>query len=367
MIDTSNWKEFRIGDLFEQKRGKEASPNRVLDGNIPMINETSTNNGFTKYGKSEHILKGNAITVSVNYATTVFYQEHDFIASVNILVLYNENLNCRNAMFICAILRKAHEKYDYNHKISKDRLNDEIILLPATSSGEPDWDFMEQYIAELEEERVAELEEERVAELEAYLVSTGLDNYELTEEDRKVLSASPEWREFRIGDLFKLEKSKPALSKMDIQEEGLYPAFSSDTRNNGILGYTDIPDFKIKEGECRVIFGDHTRTMNITREDFSILDNVKILNPYKMDISDECLLYIFTRWKRAVPDRGYARHWKWAKEAEFKLPVLPDATPHFEYMEKYIRTIEKLTIKDVVEWKNKELEVTKQLLTKTNI
>ena len=33
---------------------------------------------------------------------------------------------------------------------------------------------MEQYIAELEEDRVAELE--------AYLVSTGLDDYELTEE-----------------------------------------------------------------------------------------------------------------------------------------------------------------------------------------
>ena len=44
------------------------------------------------------------------------------------------------------------------------------------------------------------------------------------------------------------------------------------------------------------------------------------------------------------------------KELKFKLPVLHDGTPNFEYMEKYIRTIEKLTIKGVVEWNAKELK-----------
>lgn len=34
--------------LFEQLRGKEAAPNRVPDGNVNMVNETSTNNGITK-------------------------------------------------------------------------------------------------------------------------------------------------------------------------------------------------------------------------------------------------------------------------------------------------------------------------------
>ena len=37
-----------------------------------------------------------------------------------------------------------------------------------------------------------------------------------------------------------------------------------------------------------------------------------------------------------------------------KLPATPDGTPDFEYMEKYIRVIEKLTIKGVVEWKKKK-------------
>ena len=41
----------------------------------------------------------------------------------------------------------------------------------------------------------------------------------------------------------------------------------------------------------------------------------------------------------------------------------PDGSPDFEYMEKYIRVIEKLTIQGVVEWKDKEIEKTKEIVT----
>ena len=363
MLDTSNWKEFRIGDLFDihpTKAYKKLNVDLFDDnGAIPVLSNSSANNGIGGYSCLDATENGNIITFSdtTTGADTMFYQAKPFVGYAHVQGMYplGFELTERTALFLISSIRMAAgTEWSYANKFNRALVAEINILLPETDSGEPDWDFMEQYIAELKEERVAELD--------AYLTVCGLNDYELTEEDKEVLSATPEWRDFRIGNLFKLEKSKPVLSKMDIQNEGLYPAFSSDTRNNGILGYTDIPDFKIEEGECRVIFGDHTRTMNITREDFSILDNVKILNPYKKDISDECLLYIFTRWRKAVPDRGYARHWKWAKEAEFKLPVYSDGTPDFEYMEKYIRAIEKLTIKGVVEWKDKEIEKTKEIV-----
>ena len=47
-IDTSNWKEFRIGDLFSQDRGKEKAPKQNEDGLYPLIQETNTNNGFDR-------------------------------------------------------------------------------------------------------------------------------------------------------------------------------------------------------------------------------------------------------------------------------------------------------------------------------
>lgn len=70
---------YRIKDLFEYGRGKESAPKQVENWDYPMINETSENNGLTKYAKPTKVLKGNSISVSVNFAQTVFYQPKDFL------------------------------------------------------------------------------------------------------------------------------------------------------------------------------------------------------------------------------------------------------------------------------------------------
>jgi hypothetical protein len=43
-----------------------------------------------------------------------------------------------------------------------------------------DWDYMR--------DRITELERDRITELDAYLQATGLNDYELTEDDKKILS-----------------------------------------------------------------------------------------------------------------------------------------------------------------------------------
>ena len=45
---------------------------------------------------------------------------------------------------------------------------------PCDNIKNIDFDFMESFIRELEEERIRELEEERIRELNAYLLATGL-------------------------------------------------------------------------------------------------------------------------------------------------------------------------------------------------
>lgn len=184
--------------LFYQLRGKEAAPNRVPDGSINMVNEISTNNGISKKGYSDHVFRAPAITVSVNYAQNVFMQDEDFCASVNILVLKSDWLDKYPGagLYIATILKKINFKYSYTVKISKDKLNDSEIILPIKTDKKnkpiidknnqyheegyiPDWDYMA--------ERIAELEQERIAELDNYLKVTGLNDYELTDRDKEVL------------------------------------------------------------------------------------------------------------------------------------------------------------------------------------
>ena len=396
--------------LFSQLRGKEAAPNRVPDGDINMINETSTNNGVAKKAASNFVFDAPAITVSVNHAQTVFLQTEDFCASVNILILKSTWLSKMPeiGLYIAAYLKKNNQRYDYSCKISKDKLNDTVLVLPTLDEIDetspysdngfiPDWQYMQERIAELEQERIAELEQERIAELEHYLVASGLNDYELTEEDKSILatelfngddatelpsenSCRKEARKFRVGDLFEVLKITNKLSKLKLSNDGKFPVYSSDTANNGIIGFTDTPNYMCSEDvPVYITFGDHTRSFNIVRKSFSVLDNVKILRP-QFVAEDEILIYIITKWKKTIPDLGYSRHWKIAKDCVLFLPIQTDTAnnpiidpkntyhpegyiPDWSFMEKYIRAVEKVVIKDVVDWKDEEIKKTKEIVS----
>lgn len=54
-------------------------------------------------------------------------------------------MNIYNVRFIIAVLNKTMENlFNYDVKATKDSLKTMIVKLPATSTGEPDWNYMEQ-------------------------------------------------------------------------------------------------------------------------------------------------------------------------------------------------------------------------------
>ena len=157
---------------------------------------------------------------------------------------------------------------------------------------------------------------------------------------------SVRWKKFKVSDLFTLVPAHNVLSKMQLSVVGEYPAYSSDTKNSGILGYYDKPEFIVDIlHPCYLIFGDHTRTMNIARKSFSVLDNVKVLLP-SVD-NDEALLYVITVWKKCIPNKGYARHWTDAKKCMLYLPAKEDGNPDWYYMAERIKELEAERIKEL--------------------
>lgn len=157
------------------------------------------------------------------------------------------------------------------------------------------------------------------------------------------------YKEFKIDDLFDTHVVSKKLTKAALSPDGIVPVYSSDTRNNGILGYTEEESiFIVDETQpTYILFGDHTRTVNIAHESFCVMDNVKVLSP-KLNLSDEALLYIKTVWIKGIPVFGYARHWGVAKDVVLSLPVKPGTDDinyseddiDWDYMEQYIRDIQ---------------------------
>jgi len=154
-INFAKWKKFRIcgtGGLFELV---QPSARRLTDylneGEVPFVASGAFNNGVEKYVETkegEVLDKGNCISVSAIGGFS-FYQETDFIgrggAGSAIKLLYNDNLNKNNALFICSVLRKLLSKYDYTTMLSGKKLQKEHIYLPINRDSEIDWEFMEDY------------------------------------------------------------------------------------------------------------------------------------------------------------------------------------------------------------------------------
>lgn len=133
------------------------------------------------------------------------------------------------------------------------------------------------------------------------------------------------------------------LSKAQAFSDGKFPVYSSESTNNGIIGYTDNPEFICNnETPVYITFGDHTRTFNIAQKSFSVLDNVKVLVP--KTANQKCLLFIITIWQKQIPNLGYSRHWKVARNSILYLPQTVTGDIDFDFMETFVREIEDLRV-----------------------
>ncbi|WP_206426978.1 restriction endonuclease subunit S [Agathobaculum sp. Marseille-P7918] len=135
--------------------------------------------------------------------------------------------------------------------------------------------------------------------------------------------------------LFSVEKQSIKLSERDLSGTGQIPVFSSQTSNNGVMGFTNkVADFFIKDTPA-LIFGDHTKSMDISNHSFCAADNVKVLRP--QNIPFDALFYVSCAWKKRIPDMGYARHWRKAKKVGIELPVTDSGKPDYAYMAEYVQ------------------------------
>lgn len=167
-LHTDNWKWFRYDEIFDIKKGfYNKKPEVNLNGKIPFIGATDSNNGITSFHDletienssktgdepnaelSEKIFEPNCITVSNNGSIGyAFYQSREFTCThdVNPLYLKKHTLNEYIAMFLCSLIELEKYRWAYGRKWRPVRMPSSLIKLPITQKGEPDWQFMEDYI-----------------------------------------------------------------------------------------------------------------------------------------------------------------------------------------------------------------------------
>ncbi len=81
----------------------------------------------------------------------VFYHNYKYFSDDNVHTLIPKNipLNKYNSLFLATILKKLQYRYNFGRQVRLQRLKFDEIKLPTDERGNPDWQFMEDYIKSL--------------------------------------------------------------------------------------------------------------------------------------------------------------------------------------------------------------------------
>ena len=379
-----------MGELFEvltSKKRFDANKVQVFqDGKNPYVVRTSSNNGQRGFivEDESYLNEGNTISFGQDTAT-MFYQEKPYFTGDKIKVLKakNKKFNKNIAQFFISTMAKAFSTFSWgSSSFNVNIIENQKLTLP-TQNGKIDFAFMEQFIAELEAERIAELE--------AYLRVTGLSDYILTEEERAVLEAfrngkiswggvklldkqqvkDIEWRVFRMEDVLEWQPQKEIdplkLDKLKDKNQKLYPFYGQATLNNGIISYNQLVEEVLnnKEGKPTILIHSNNQNTIYLESPFYLKDGhgaTSVLQSKKLNKLNA--LYFMSSIKKVILSK-YSYNAKATKiELKNTLISLPSVQgkPLYDYMEVFIRAVQKLVIKDVVQYAERKLEATRAVV-----
>ena len=154
LLNSEKWKWFNLGDLFTFEKGERLTKQDRREGDVPLITAGENNNGvaerisFEDFKDKKKVFKSK---ITIDMFFNVFYHNYKYFSDDNIhtLIPINFELNKYKSIFLVAILNKLKYKYAYGRQVRLIRLPFEKIKLPIDKNGNPDWQFMEDYIKSL--------------------------------------------------------------------------------------------------------------------------------------------------------------------------------------------------------------------------
>ena len=341
------------------------------NGKVPLISNSSTDNGVMGFSNLNANNIGNTITCSDTTlgAETMYYQVNDFIGYSHIqhLVPKFEPFNKAIASIIISACRvSTSNQYDYGNKFNREAMKKTSLQLPI-ENGEINFSFIEKFIAELEAERIAELE--------AYLIATNLNDYALTQEEQKVLDDFGKGKivfgEFRIEDVLQWQSQKEIdplkLEKLKDKTEPLYPFYGQATINNGIISYNQLTTEVLNNRDGKPTILIHSNNQNIVylETPFYLKDGhgaTSVLQCEELNKINQ--MFIVSSIDKVIQCK-YSYNNK-ATKIELKNTIIElpikNNQPNYQIMETFISAIQKLVIKDVVLYADKKIAASKEVV-----
>ena len=374
-FDTSGWGEFKLSDLFSvNSSNKIFHANKIKEiydieqeNTYPYVVRSAVNNGIRGYINENEKFLNPANTLSFAQDTfSVFYQEKPYFTGnkVKVLMPKFENFNKIIALFIVANYQKSLIDFSWGTSSTTSDIEDIMIGLP-TKNNEPDWEFMENTIKSTQNKMTKIIK--------AYeLVKNGGGGTFNLNAYKQYLSSNPnltplstlQWREFKIGELFNNIRQGARLKQAD-HIKGNLPFVMAGTENTGISGF--IGNENARKFKANALTIDIFGNVFYRAYEFGASDDVGVFWNENNSVKEKSMLFLSAVISKALQgkfDFGHKLRASQSYDIKILLPVNQNNTIAFEFMETFIKAVEKEAIKSVVLWSEKRLNATKQVISK---
>ncbi|MGL2726789.1 restriction endonuclease subunit S [Helicobacter pylori] len=386
-LNAIKWGEFRLGDLFEIEKTLSFNKDALTQGeDYDYITRTSQNQGVlqtTGFVNAENL--NPPFTWSLGLLQMDFFYRKkswyagQFMRKITPKAEIENKIDLRIAHYFTTLLNAL--KRPLLSVLVRDidkTFREQKIQLPLKPTAETqtlediDFDFMEKFIAELEQCRLAELE--------AYLKATGLENTTLSSEEENALNVFNNsgggntpcgltWQSFRLGDLFEIRPTKAynLTNPHLFDNNAKNPVVTNSSLNNGISGYSSLEP---TEKSNQITYSDTTTSEGIfyQKRPFIGYSHVQGLYPLKYHEfwNEKTLLYIVVAFKKVACGRfdyGNKFNRKIASEMLISLPTNPHGGIDFDFMRTLINALMKQTIQGVAQYCGAKIQATKEIIS----
>ena len=362
-IDTKTWKEFKVGDLFDVNSSKKIyhAINVTIiptqeEGYYPYVVRQKSNNGIRGYIKEDiqTLNPANTITFAQDTAE-LFWQSQPYFTGnkVKVMTVKDKELTESLSLFLISTLKRAFSNFSYVTSYTVDNIKSVVIQLPVQPTLDPDktyhpegyvpdWDYMEAFMEQINQQAQARLNEYKEGKLEY----TTLDTIGYTPVDTE------SWAEFKVGDLF--EKLDLKCKKTDFQknndlskiktDEFNLPLVNAKQGNNGIMYYGREEDWEYAKMTIDIVSNGAVSAGNVYHQPdkTGVLYDAYLIKPLKKDITENHLIFLATVIESYVKHKySYENKCIWKKLSldKIQLPIDSTGQPDWDYMESFMKQI----------------------------
>ncbi len=148
-LGEKEWIAFHLEKIGTVTSGRDIYAAERIEGDMPYITSGGTNNGVGYFvGNSNETLDSGYIALNRNGAVgKAFYHSSKSLMGNDCrkVHLKNADNNLFVGQFVALCISMQSECFSYSRKLGTARAKRMQIMLPVTDSGEPDYEYMEQY------------------------------------------------------------------------------------------------------------------------------------------------------------------------------------------------------------------------------